>query len=51
MLRLGQCYLEDNNTELAQEYLLRAYMMEGRDIFEEESPKYLKFLGDNIDLD
>lgn len=51
MLRLGQCYLEDNNSESAQEYLLRAYMMEGRDIFEDESPKYLKFLDDNIDLD
>ncbi len=51
MLRLGQCYLEDNNSESAQEYLLRAYMMEGRDIFDDESPKYLKFLDDNIDLD
>lgn len=51
MLRLGQCYLEDNNSELAQEYLLRAYMMEGRDIFEDESPKYLTFIGNNIDLD
>ncbi|WP_223580666.1 hypothetical protein [Sphingobacterium sp. GVS05A] len=51
MLRLGQCYLETANTESAQEYLLRAYMMEGKEIFEEESPKYFNFLADNVELD
>lgn len=51
MLRLGQCYLESINTEAAQEYLLRAYMMEGKDIFEDESPKYFTFLSNTIDLD
>jgi len=51
MLRLGQCYLESADTEAAQEYLLRAYMMEEKEIFEEEPPKYFDFLADNIDLD
>lgn len=51
MLRLGQCYLETANTESAQEYLLRAYMMEGKEIFEEESPDYFNFLADNVELD
>ncbi|MDF2516959.1 MAG: hypothetical protein K0R59_2255 [Sphingobacterium sp.] len=51
MLRLGQCYLETANTESAQEYLLRAYMMEGKEIFEEESPNYFNFLADNVELD
>lgn len=51
MLRLGQCFLEAQNHESAQEYLLRAYMMEGKEIFEEESPKYFDFLADHITLD
>jgi len=26
-------------------------MMEGKEIFEEESPKYFNFLADNVELD
>lgn len=50
MMRLGQSYLDHNNTEEAIQYLLRAYAMEGEDIFEYEDEKYLKFLGENVDL-
>ncbi len=51
MLRLGQCYLENKQTEDATEYLLRAFMIEGEDIFEDEDEKYFNFLKENVDLD
>ena len=44
MLRLGQCAYELNRPDEAKEYLLRAYMSEGEEIFSEEDPKYLKFI-------
>jgi tetratricopeptide (TPR) repeat protein len=50
MLRLGQTFLEKNNNEEAKEFLLRAYMFEGTEIFSEEDQKYFKFLNENIDL-
>lgn len=50
MLRLGQCYLENNLTKDATEYLLRAFMFEGEDIFEDDDEKYLNFLKKNVDL-
>ena len=34
MLRLGECCLEIGDEKNAAEYLLRAYMMEGKEIFE-----------------
>ena len=34
MLRLGECCLEIGDERNAAEYLLRAYMMEGKEIFE-----------------
>ena len=44
MLRLGQCYFELNDEKNATEYLLRAYMIEGINIFEYEDNKYLSYL-------
>lgn len=44
MLRIGQCFFEMNNIVKAKEYLLRAYMCEGVDIFEDEDEKYLNLL-------
>lgn len=43
-LRLGQCYYELDKYQLAKEYLLRAYMMEGQAIFENEDEKYLELV-------
>ena len=37
LLRLGQCYRRLNDRENAAEYLLRAYMLEGEDLFAEEA--------------
>lgn len=39
MLRLGQCCYELNKGD-TQEYLMRAYMLAGKEIFEDEEDKY-----------
>ncbi len=46
LIRLGQCLYEQGDIEKSKEYLLRAYMMEGDDIFDEEDDKYLKVISD-----
>jgi len=43
-LRLGQVQLELGNTARAHDELARAYMSEGKEIFEGEDPKYLEFV-------
>jgi Tetratricopeptide repeat. len=43
-LRIGQCHYELGNYDLAKEHLLKAYMVEGKEIFEEEDDKYIKFV-------
>lgn len=40
-MRRGQCFLETNQTDLAEEALKKAYTLAGDDIFEGEDPKYL----------
>lgn len=50
MLRLGQCCLELGDEKNATEYLLRAYMMEGKEIFDMETEqKYFHFLKTHVD--
>lgn len=49
LLRLGQSFLENNDTKQAKEFLLRAYMLEGENIFEEEDEKYFQFLQTNVE--
>ncbi|WP_229117859.1 tetratricopeptide repeat protein [Enemella evansiae] len=43
-LRLGETELELGHTDAAANALIGAYMQEGREIFEDEDPKYLVFL-------
>ena len=56
MLRLGECCLEIGDEKNALEYLLRAYMFEGKEIFEpddegeDDGAKYFEFLRTHIDL-
>lgn len=51
MLRLGECCLEIGDEKNALEYLLRAYMFEGKDIFDsDDETKYFEFLRTHIDL-
>lgn len=51
MLRMGQTLLENHQTEEAKEYLLRAYMFEGEEIFENDDEKYFKFLKQNAEIE
>lgn len=48
LLRLGQCYFEINNIKYAREYLMQAYIFEGKKIFDEEDVKYLNFIRGDI---
>lgn len=48
MLRLGQSAYEIGDKNTAIEYLLRAYMLEGTEIFEEDDDKYFEFLKSNV---
>lgn len=43
-LRLGEAHFEIGNRERAGDELTRAYMAAGRELFEDEDPKYLDFL-------
>ena len=47
-LRLGECCFELGQHDRAADELTRAYMGAGRDIFANEDPKYLQFLGTRI---
>lgn len=47
LMRLGQCCYELND-ENAKEYLLRAYMLAGKEIFESDDEKYFKYIEDII---
>lgn len=57
MLRLGECCLELGNEKDAVEYLMRAWMMEGSEIFEpdengeDDGSKYYEFLRTHVDLE
>lgn len=45
MLRLGQCAYELNKEDY-KEYLLRAYMLAGEEIFEADDEKYFESIKD-----
>ena len=42
--RLGKCQFELGNLDRAADEFMRAYMGAGRGIFDENDPKYLRFL-------
>ncbi|MEX2214115.1 MAG: hypothetical protein WD768_08310 [Phycisphaeraceae bacterium] len=44
-LRLGQCYFELGDRTRASDELTRAFMAGGREVFEDQDPKYIEFLG------
>jgi len=46
LLRLGQTLVDLGDTERGVEYLLRAYMLDGEDVFERDGRPYLKLLRD-----
>jgi hypothetical protein len=43
-LRLGQCQLELGELDRAADNLARAYLPEGKRLFENDDPKYLEFI-------
>jgi tetratricopeptide (TPR) repeat protein len=47
-LRKGQCHFEFNELEEATENLLRAYYLEGKEIFEDDDSKYFDFLKSQV---
>ena len=49
LLRLGECYYELGNIDQAKEYLLRAFMLEGEEIFDGECEKYFELIQDMVD--
>jgi len=49
-LRLGQCEFELQQLERAAEHLIRAYALEGKEIFDAEDDKYFAFLKTRIKL-
>ena len=50
MLRLGELFFELKAFGDAKEFLLRAYMLEGEELFETEEEKYFNFLQENVKL-
>lgn len=50
LLRLGQSYRRLGDDKNASEFLLRAYMLDGRDIFEEDDDDFT-FLKEHAQLD
>lgn len=51
LLRVGESAYELDKKELAVEALLSAYVLEGKEIFNEDDKKYFEFLKANVDLD
>ncbi|MEL7122612.1 MAG: tetratricopeptide repeat protein [Bacteroidota bacterium] len=47
-LRLGQCYYFLNDTKNARLYLLKAYTMDGEELFSDENQVYLNVIRDLI---
>lgn len=50
-LRLGQCLYELGQFEKAEDFLMRAYMLDGLDIFQGDGEKYLAHMRTKYDLD
>lgn len=48
-LRPGQCHFELGDLDRAAEELTRAFMAEGKQIFENDDPKYLVFVKSKLD--
>ncbi len=45
--RIGQILFDDGDIDSAKDYLLRAYMLDGAEIFKDDGEEYLKLLRDN----
>jgi tetratricopeptide (TPR) repeat protein len=50
-LRLGESLYELRQDEKSIDHLLRAYMLEGKELFADEEEKYFKFLSKKVELE
>lgn len=50
MLRIGQVFFELEQDKEAKEFLIRAYVLEGPDIFSGEEDKYFKFMNAHLSI-
>lgn len=50
-LRLGQCLFELGQVDKAEDFLMRAYMLDGTVIFQGDGEKYLTHMRTKYDLD
>ncbi len=50
LMRLGQCHYEMRDSNNALEFMLRAYMMAGEDVFSADDPKYLEFVKTKLNI-
>jgi tetratricopeptide (TPR) repeat protein len=48
-LRLGQCHYELGQSEAAADALVRAFLLDSPDIFDDEDPKYLALVRSRLD--
>lgn len=49
-LRIGQCFYNLNNIKKAEEFFVKAYMLGGNDIFNDEDDKYFKVIKNIIKI-
>lgn len=49
-LRLGQCYFDLDDKANAEEFLLRPYRWEGKDVFNRDNEKYVNFTKEKQDI-
>jgi tetratricopeptide (TPR) repeat protein len=47
-LRLGECFYESGDLVRAEDHLMRAYMLEGREIFASEPEKYFELIAAHV---
>jgi hypothetical protein len=48
-LRLGQCMYELGETDEAANWLAGAYLLEGKELFSQDDPKYLEFIKSRLE--
>lgn len=51
LFNLGKCFYLQNNFERAQEYFIRTYMMDGRNLFCDDNKKYFQFIEELVSKD
>lgn len=48
LMRIGECFFELESYENAKSYLLQAYMVDGKEVFEDQEDKYFNIIKELI---